>query len=166
MLDVTARQIAVGDKVRVHFHPPGSIRSFCEGVVSRVDVTTREGRFFAMEVEHEVILDREHHIRPGFHDYVRYNCPNDFPGRIEVLSTAEQELKSEPAPDPMSVKPLTEAEQKADEQHQVELEAPSNPEIVQAPETATNFEPTQVDAEPQPARKPRGLIAALFGQNR
>ena len=32
-------KIAVGDEVRVHFHPPGAMKSYCEGVVSRVDVT-------------------------------------------------------------------------------------------------------------------------------
>jgi len=78
-------KIAVGDQVRVHFHPPGSMRSFCEGVVSRVDVSAPVGRFFVVDVMHEVILDREHPIRRGFQDFVRYNCWNDFPGRIEVL---------------------------------------------------------------------------------
>ena len=57
--------IAMGDEVRVHFHPPGAMRSYCEGVVSRVDVTTPEGRFFVVEVTHEVLLDREHRIRRG-----------------------------------------------------------------------------------------------------
>ena len=84
-------EIAVGDQVRVHFHPPGSMISFCEVVVSRVDVTTPEGRFFVVEVTREVILDHEHRIRPGFEDYVRYECQNDFPGRVEVLPTAQQE---------------------------------------------------------------------------
>ncbi|MFC1457823.1 hypothetical protein ACETIH_14070 [Microvirga arabica] len=164
MADATARQIAVGDEVRVHFHPPGSMRSFFEGVVSRVDVTTAQGRFFAVEVKDEVILDREHRIRPGFHDYVSYEPPNDFPGRIQVLSAAAQELEREPASDAMSLKPLTEAEPQADEQHQGELEVHSDPEIVQAPEPAISFEPTQVGVEPQPASTPRGLIGALFGR--
>lgn len=166
MADMTERQIAVGDGVRVHFHPPGSMKSFFEGVVSRVDVTSQEGRFLTVEVKHEVILDREHRIRAGFHDYVRYNCPNDFPGWIEVLSTATQEMEREPTPNPMSVKRSTEAEQEPDELHQVELEAHSEFEVLQEPDTATNFEPTQVEVEPKPSHKPRGLIAALFGQNR
>jgi hypothetical protein len=33
-------KFAVGDEVRVHFHPPGAMRGYCEGVVSRVNVTT------------------------------------------------------------------------------------------------------------------------------
>ena len=48
----------MGDEVRVHFHPPGPWKSFCEGVVSRVDVPTPEGRFFVLEVRNEVILDQ------------------------------------------------------------------------------------------------------------
>jgi hypothetical protein len=35
-----------------------------------VDVVTPEGRSFVVEVTHEVILDREHRIRPGFQDYL------------------------------------------------------------------------------------------------
>ena len=93
MSDATARQVVVGDVVRVHFHPPGPMSSFFEGVVSRLDVTTPDGRFFAVEVAHEVILDHERHIRPGIHDYVRYECPNDFPGRIEILSATAQEVE-------------------------------------------------------------------------
>jgi hypothetical protein len=53
-----------------------------------------------VKVTHKVILDREHRIKPGFQDYVRYECRNDFPGRIEVLPPIEQEMVSEPAPLP------------------------------------------------------------------
>jgi hypothetical protein len=115
MAEVVTTQIVVGDEVRVHFHPPGSMRSFSEGVVRRVDVTTPQGRFFVIEVAHEVLLDREHRIRPGFEDYVLYECPNDFPGRIELLTTAEQDLEMYLASDLMIVDPLTEAEQEDDE---------------------------------------------------
>ena len=61
-------------------------------------MTTAEGRFFIVEVEHEVILDQEHRIKPGVQDYVRYECWNDFPDRIETLSTADQVVNMEPAP--------------------------------------------------------------------
>jgi hypothetical protein len=89
-------EVAVGGQVRVQFHPPLPLRSFCERVVKRVDVTTSEGRVFVVKVTHEVNLDREHRIRPGFQDYIRYECRNDFPDRIEMLSTAAQ---GEQAPD-------------------------------------------------------------------
>jgi hypothetical protein len=36
-------KIAVGDEVRVHFHAPGAMRSYCEGVVHRMDVAMPEG---------------------------------------------------------------------------------------------------------------------------
>jgi hypothetical protein len=164
--DVITRELDVGDKVRVNFHPPGSMQSYFEGVVTRIDVPTSDGRVFVVRVTHEVILDREHRIMPGFHDFVRYECPNDFPGRIEVLSAEAQELERQPTPDLMSVKPSTEAEQEADEPHSVELEAQSKPEIERTPEAEANVEPVQVDVEPQPASTPRGLIGALFGRKR
>jgi hypothetical protein len=163
MDEAVTTELAVGDQVRVHFHRPGPWTSFFEGIVRRLDVRAPEGGYFVVEVRHEVILDREHRVRPGFQDYVRYEDRNDFPGRIEILSTAA-EAEREPALDPISVKPMVEAEQEANEQHQVELEVHAEPEIEQAPEAATGFEPTPVDVEPQPARKPRGLMAALFGR--
>ena len=110
-------KIAVGDEVRVHFHPPGAMKSYCEGVVSRVDVTTPEGRFFVVEVRNEVILDQPHRIRPGFPDFVRYECQNDFPGRIELLSTAGQDVERNPTSDPILGEPPEEPQHEAHEQH-------------------------------------------------
>jgi hypothetical protein len=46
-------KIAVGDEVRIHYHPPGSTKSFVEGVVSRVDVTTLRGRVFVVDVTYD-----------------------------------------------------------------------------------------------------------------
>jgi hypothetical protein len=155
-----------GDDVRVHFHPPGSMRSFSEGVVSRVDVTTSQGRFFVVEVAREVLLDREHRIRPGFEDYVRYECPNDFPGRIELLPTAEQDVGIKLASDLMVVDSLIEAEQEDDEPRSVEPEVHSEPEVERLSEVATDCELTQVDVEPQPVRRQRGLIASLLRRKR
>jgi hypothetical protein len=93
-------KIAVGDEVRVHFHLPGSMKSFSEGMVKRVDVTTPQGRFFVVEVTHEVILDHEHRVRPSFEDYVLYECRSDSPGRAETLSTAQQEGVENDEPSP------------------------------------------------------------------
>ncbi|MFD0460886.1 hypothetical protein ACFQY9_02275 [Microvirga aerilata] len=59
-------------------------------------MTSPEGRFFVMEVTHEVILDREHRIRPGFQDYVRYESRNDFPGRVEILSPQHRRWRGNP----------------------------------------------------------------------
>jgi hypothetical protein len=145
MAEVVPTEVAVGDKVRIHFHPPGSTRSFSEGVVRRVDVTAPQGRFFVVEVGHEVILDREHRIPPGFHDYVRYECQNEFPGRIEVLSDSPKE-----AEEPSVVNSVSRC--------QPEIEPP-----VEAEPTPDLY---QVEIELQPVRKRAGLMATLFGRNR
>src|SRR4051794_12955893 len=110
-------KIAVGDQVRVHLHPAGPWKSFSEGLVRRVDVTTPDGRVFVVEVMREVLLDQPHRIRPDFHDYVQYECRNDFPGRIEILSTAEQDVERNPMSDPMLGEPPEEPKHEADEQH-------------------------------------------------
>jgi len=49
MDEVATTEVAVGDEVRVHFHPPGSMKSFFEGVVRRAELAGSEGRFFTVE---------------------------------------------------------------------------------------------------------------------
>ncbi|QRM33768.1 hypothetical protein [Microvirga sp. VF16] len=164
MAEAKTMKIAVGDEVRVHFHPPGPWKSFSEGVVKRVDMTTAEGRFFVLEVRNEVLLDQPHRIRPNFHDYVQYECWKDFPGRIEVLATAEQDVEREPASAPISLKAPEGSVRAADEQHLGELDVQSEPEIERIPEAEGNSELDQVDVESQPARKQGGLLSALFGR--
>ena len=156
-------KIAMGDEVRVHFHPPGAMRSYCEGVVSRVDVTTPEGRFFVVEVTHEVLLDREHRIRRGFPDFVRYECRNDFPGRIEVLSAAP-DMEQEPEFDLTVMDPPEETKQEANEPPPVSSETHAETEVEQRPEAGAASEPTQDEVKRQPAPARGGLIATLFGR--
>lgn len=141
-------KIEVGDEVRVHFHPPCPMKSFSEGVVSRVDVTAPQGRFFVVEVTHEIILDREHRLRPGFQDYVRYECQSDFPGRVEVISTTEQGGmdKDEPSPD-IGMRPV---------------EVPE--ETVQKPDAEHDQHVVRLEREE--VRRSGGLIAAFFGWQR
>src|SRR4051812_15489441 len=157
MVETLAQKIAVGDQVRVHFHPPGPWKSFSEGVVRRVDVTTQAGRFFVLEVRNEVLLDQPHRIRPGFPDYVQYECRNDFPGRIEILSTAELDVERNPTSDPMLGEPREEPQHEVAEQHSGELDVHPEPEIEQRLAAETNSEPAPVDVEPQPVRKQGGL---------
>jgi hypothetical protein len=157
-------KIVIGDKVRVHFHPPNPMRSFCEGTVSRVDVRAPGGRFFVVDVTHEVILDRKHPIRRGFQDFVSYECQNDFPGRVEVLSTAEQAMASEPLPTAPEAQEVI--DQEGDEPLPAEPDARSGPEIEQTPETETKSEETSFIVEPQPTHKQSGLLAALFGRRK
>ena len=159
-------KIEVGDEVRVHFHPPGAMKSYCEGVVSRVDVPTPEGRFFVVEVRNEVILDQPHRIRPGFPDFVRYECRNDFPGRIELLSTAEQDVERHPTSDPILRGPPEEPQREVAEQHAAEVDVQSQRGSEQIPEAKANPEPAPVDVEPQPVRRQGGLLSALFGRRR
>jgi hypothetical protein len=164
MTEIVATDVAVGDQVRVHFHPPNPMQSFCEGTVSRVDVIAPEGRFFVVDVKHEVILDREHPIRRGFQDFIRYECQNDFPGRIEVLSSAEQIIVSEPLPTAPEAREVI--DQGAEEPLVAELDVHSGPEIGLIPEAETRSEETPVDVEPQPANKQSGLLATLFGRKK
>jgi hypothetical protein len=166
MVETLAQKIAVGDQVRVHFHPPGPWKSFSEGAVKRVDVTTQAGRFFVLEVRNEVLLDQPHRIRPGFPDFVRYECRNDFPGRIEILSTAEQDVEREPASAPLSAKAPENPVKEADEQHLGELALHSEAETERMSETEAKSEPDQVDVELQPVRKQGGLLSALFARRR
>ncbi len=158
MAEVVTTEVAIGDKVRVQFHPPNPMRSFCEGIVSRVDVASPEGRFFVMEVTHELILDREHRIRPGFQDYVRYECENDFPGRIEVISTAAEAVEREPTSDPILGEPP-----EVPEQPPLDLEGHMETEVEPASEAEADHEPSQVEVERQEPRRRGGLIRRLFG---
>jgi hypothetical protein len=94
-------RLAVGDKVRVHYHPANPKQSYIEGVVRRVAISTSRGLVFAIEVTAEVFSDRELPIRRKHPAYVLYESRDEFPGRIELLSTAvaEPALTSEPEPD-------------------------------------------------------------------
>jgi hypothetical protein len=161
MSETLPMKIAVGDEVRVHFHPPGPWKSFSEGVVRRVDVTTQAGRFFVLEIRNEVILDQPHRIRPGSPDYVQYECRNDFPGRIEVLNPAEQDVERNPEAD-LLPGPPEEPQHEVAEQHTAEVDVQSQRESEPRPEEEANSEPVPVDVEPQPVRKQGGLLAALF----
>ncbi|MBQ0819677.1 hypothetical protein KBI52_05515 [Microvirga sp. HBU67558] len=160
---MTEVKIAVGDQVRVHLHPARPWKSFSEGVVRRVDVTTPEGRFFVLEIKSEVLLDQPHRIRPDFHDYVPYECRNDFPGRIEVLSVAA-DLEQEPTVTLPLMDSREEVKQEADEQHPANAQTHSRIAVEQIPEAETFAEPTQVEIEHQPAPVRAGLIATLFGR--
>jgi hypothetical protein len=164
MSEVVVSEIAVGDQVRVHFHPASPWKSFSEGVVRRVDVTTLAGRFFVLEVQNEVLLDQPHRIRPDFHDYVQYECRNDFPGRIEILSTAEPDVERNPTSDPMLGEPPEEPKHEADEQRSGDVDVHSQAKTERVSEPETNSQPAPVDVERQPVREQGSLLSALFGR--
>jgi hypothetical protein len=131
-------KVSIGDEVRVHYHPPALTKSFAEGVVSRVDVTTLRGRVFVVDVTYDVVHDREQPIKPGYRNYVLYERWEDFPGRIEMLSQVERD----PGPEPEG---KTEAEREV------------------AREPAPEPEPTP-EAERQDSRGLGNVIGALFGR--
>ena len=107
------------------------------GIGSGSTFTVR-GRFFVVKVTHEVILDREHRIKPSLQDYVRYECRNDFPGRVEVLPLTEQEVLSEPAPLPTAAPTPETVAHKADESSPLALEVHSEPQIELTSEAEAN----------------------------
>jgi hypothetical protein len=131
-------KVSIGDEVRVHYHPPALTKSFAEGVVSRVDVTTLRGRVFVVDVTYDVVHDREQPIKPGYRNYVLYERWEDFPGRIEMLSQVERD----PGPEP-------EANPEVD--REVARDSASEPEL--APE-----------AQHQDSRVLGNVIEALFGR--
>lgn len=166
MSETLPLKIAIGGRIRAHFHPARPWMSFSEGVVRRVDVTTPEGRFFVLEVEREVILDQEHRIRPGFLDYIRYECRGDFPGRIEILSTAEQDLERNRTPGLQLEEPSEEPKHEADEQRLNDVDVHAQPDIEGVPEPETSSEPALIDVEPQPVLEQAGLLYAVVEKRR
>jgi hypothetical protein len=137
--------IAVGDEVRVQYHPSGLRQSFAEGVVSWVEVTTLRGRGFLIDTTREVILGREHAVKSGQQNYVLYEHPDDFPNRIEVLSQDEQPAETEPE----DVRPL---------------EPEPQPSIDEPVEKNRPVEPEPDQEERQTSRGLGNVISAVFGR--
>ncbi|WP_147023106.1 hypothetical protein [Microvirga aerophila] len=112
-------KVTIGDRVRVHYHPPGERTSFAEGVVRRVDVATTAGRGFLIDITHDVVLGREQPVKPGYQHFVLYERPDDFPDRVEMLSQVQHE--SEPEPD-LAADPAYESEPEPSAEAEVEPE--------------------------------------------
>jgi hypothetical protein len=138
-------KIAVGDEVRVHYHQPGIRQSFAEGVVSRVEVTTLRGRGFLIDTTREVILGRERAVQSGRQDYVLYEHPSEFVGRVEVLSQADRLIET-----------------KAEEEQPAEPEPHATTEQAVGENRPTEPEPDQ--EEPQTSRGLGNVISAVFGR--
>jgi hypothetical protein len=145
---IVTMRIAVGDQVRVHHHPPGLRHSFAEGVVRQVDVTTLRGRGFVVGTTREVILGRERTIGSDDRHFALYEHHADFPGRIEMLSRAEQPVRL-----PEGETPL-------------ETDADAVAEADRVLESTTD-----VDGSPEPDRDDRqaarglgNVISAVFGR--
>jgi hypothetical protein len=148
--DPSTLKVAVGDEVRVHYHPPGLRQSFAEGVVSRLEVITLRGRGFFIDITREVILGREQVVKSGYQNFVLYERPDDFPNRIEMLSQAEQtgdEQTGEPTP----------------EEEQPPVPEPQ-PSIDQATEENRSVESEPDYEERKPSRGLGDVISAVFGR--
>jgi hypothetical protein len=158
-------KIAVGDEVRVYYHPPGPRQSFVEGVVSRIEVSTLRGRVFVVDATYEVILDREQPIKDGYQNYVLYERWEEFPGRIEVLSEAQQEPGRTPDHG-------QEPEGEHQPEHELEPTSQPGPEVEATPEPDSEPqlkaepEPLQIEVEHQDTPERSNLITALFGKRR
>jgi hypothetical protein len=121
-------RVSIGDKVRVHYHPPGKRTSFAEGVVSRLNVTIKEGHGFLIDITHDVVLGREQPVKPGYQHYVLYERPDEFPDRVEMLSQVPQEpepaLEAEPVhhsePEPSAEAEIASEPMSPSEPNQVE----------------------------------------------
>jgi len=140
--------IAVGDKVRVHFHPPVPMKSYAEGVVSRIDEMAQHGPLIVVDVTHQVILDRTSPIRRGHQDYILYERWNNFPEQIEVLSTADQEPDGALTPDLLARSEIGE----------------TNEAGMRESENACKR--LQVEIERSEAPRRNSLIAAIFRRQR
>jgi hypothetical protein len=144
-----AVRITEGAEVRVHYHPPGQVRSFVEGVVCRTEVSTLRGRAFVVDVTAEVVLDREQPVKPGYRNYVLYDRWEEFPGRIEVLSEAkpmdQAQFTAEPEP-----KPLAEAEQNTEQGAMAEPDAKPDG--------------SAVEVEVQDGHRRGSRVASIFGR--
>lgn len=146
MSEVPSKKIAVGDVVRVHFHPPVPMKSFVEGAVSRIDEAVPQGSLIVVDVTHQVILDKETPIRRGHQDYILCERWNDFPEQIEVLSTATREVERASTPDQVP-------QSKSDE-----------PNEAATSELENASERLQVQVERQDAPRRGGVIAAILGR--
>jgi hypothetical protein len=168
MADGSPARVKAGDEVRVHYHPPGQVVSFVEGVVSRVNVTTARGPGFLIDITRDVFLGREQPVRPGYQHYVLYERLEDFPGEIEMVSEVHREPADHPA---HGSGPKVEQEPEAD------LEAVPEPE----PKLLTKAEPdaeepvavlaaeadgTLVQVERDDPRRRGSLIASIFGRQK
>jgi hypothetical protein len=136
-------KIAIGDEVRVHYHPPGYFRSFVEGVVRRLDVTTTLGRGFVIGITRDVLFGKEQTVKPGYEHYVLYEHPQEFPGRVERVSPAQPDPKPEAEPD----------------LQQATITEPTIELVTEEPSGAMDV---SVQDEPQNDRTRGSLIAALF----
>jgi hypothetical protein len=129
-------KLLVGDRVRVHFYPPKSTRSFVEGIVDRNEISTFRGLGFSLQTTREVVLGHEISTPRSLPYIIAYVKEDDFEGRIEVLKTAAE--------------PVIEAVSGAEADHTPQTEPV---EIAEEPDLLLEM---QVEAEVQPEPQKQG----------
>jgi hypothetical protein len=169
MVDPLTLRVKAGDSVRVHYHPPGQVMSFVEGVVNRVNLTSTRGPGFLIDITRDVFLSREQPVRPGYQHYVLYERPEGFLGQVEVLSQVQSEaagylengsgcnMEEQPEAEPAAAsepepKPLTTVVQRSDQETTFD--------------TDTESEDSQVEVEREDGRRRGSLIASIFRRQR
>jgi hypothetical protein len=165
MAEGSTVRVKAGDEVRVHYHPPGQVLSFAEGVVSRVNVTTTRGRGFLIDMTREVFLGREQPVKPGYEHYVLYEQLEDSPEKVEVLSQVQREPEGD-----------TKHRSEADVEQQPETEIESAPEPEPKPQTEAEQETvpdidaetdgSPIEVEHQDGQRRGGRIISIFGRRR
>ena len=169
MADEVTVSIKAGDKVRVHYHPPGHVMSFAVGMVSRVNVTTTRGSGFLIDITREVFLGREQPVKPGYEHYVLYEQLEDSPEKVEVLSQVQREPEGD-----------TEHRSEADVEQQPETEIVGAPEPEPKPQTEVGRDAEEetvpntdreadespIEVEHQDGQRRGGRIISIFGRRR
>jgi hypothetical protein len=139
--------IAVGDDVRVHFHPPFPVKSFVEGMVTRIDETVPLGPLIVVDVTQQVILGKVSPIRHGHQEYILSARWQDFDSHIEILHPAAQKSE-EPVSDVVNPDVSKRDRQIPAHEHQN-----AAADIAQ-------------EAGHQEVRRRGGIIASLFGRGK
>lgn len=139
--------VAVGDDVRVHFHPPLPVRSFVEGPVSRIDESVPQGPLIVVDVIHQVILGRELPLRRGHQEYILSARWQDFHDQIEVLHRAAPERDGPPA-------------------FRADQDVTTDRSPIPISKQPDISEMIHQEDQPQEVRRRSGVIAALFGRTR
>ena len=169
MADGSAVKVRAGDEVRVHYHPPGQVMSFVEGVVSRANVTTTRGPGFLIDISRDVFLGREQPVKPGYEHYVLYEQLENFPEKVEVLPQVQREPEGD-----------TEHRSEADVEQQPETEIKGAPEPEPKPQTEVGrdaedetvpntdreADESPIAVEHQDGQRRGGRIISLFGRRR
>ena len=165
MADGSVLKVKAGDEVRVHYHPPGPVTSFIEGVVSRANVTTTRGPGFLIDISRDVFLGREQPVQPGYEHYVLYEQLEDFPEKVEVLSQVQRDPEGSTehgAEAAIEQQPETEIKPALEPERKLMTEVEQIAEEQTVPDTDGATDESQVELEHQNGQRRGGRIISFF----